>query len=389
MSIWPQVPLGKLGAVVTGSTPRTSEARYFGGDIPFVTPGDLDHPNPVMSAPRTLTNEGAEETRLLPEGAVMVCCIGSLGKVGIAGRPLATNQQINSIIFDPNRLLPRFGYYACRRLKPQLEAMAPATTVAIVSKSKFEALTIPVPPLSEQRRIAAILDAADDLRFKRHASLDKLDLVINWIFLDLFGDPSKNTNGWPTAPLASLVRDGDSINYGVIQPGDDFEDGVPLIRVGDLVNGGVSQAALKRIAPAIDANYKRSRLRGDEILVSCVGSIGVVAMADASLSGFNIARAVARIPLAETVSRAYVAAYLNTAFVQRYFTSELRTVSQPTLNIKQLSETVVALPPSDLQHDFGRRVDVVEKLKVTQRTSLTELRALFAALQHQAFLGEV
>ena len=76
-------------------------------------------------------------------------------------------------------------------------------------------------------------------------------------------------------------------------------------------------------------------------------------------------------------------------FVQRYFTSELRTVSQPTLNIKQLSETAVVLPPIESQREFARRVAAVEKLKATQRASLAELDTLFASLQHRAFSGDL
>jgi type I restriction enzyme S subunit len=189
--------------------------------------------------------------------------------------------------------------------------------------------------------------------------------------------------------LASLVGYDDTINYGVVQPGDDLDDGVPLVRVGDLIEGKVRHTDLKRISPSIEAAYKRSRLRGDEILLTCVGSIGVVALADESVKGFNIARAVARIPLAEATSRIFIAAYLSTDFVQRYFTNELRTVSQPTLNIKQISETTVVLPPIELQREFARRVQAVEKLKSAQRASLAELDGLFASLQHRAFRGEL
>ena len=185
------------------------------------------------------------------------------------------------------------------------------------------------------------------------------------------------------------MRDDDTLNYGVVQPGDDFDGGVPLVRVGDLLEGQVSHAALKHIDPAIEATYKRSRLRGDEILVSCVGSVGIVALADATVSGFNIARAVARIPLAETANRVFMAAYLSSDFVQGYFTNELRTVSQPTLNIKQICETPVVLPPIELQREFARRAAAVEELKTAQRCSMTKMDTLFAALQHRAFRGEL
>jgi type I restriction enzyme S subunit len=248
---------------------------------------------------------------------------------------------------------------------------------------------VPLPPLAEQRRIAEVLDRAEALRAKRRAALAQLDSLTQSLFLDLFGDPARNPKGYPVKPLGSLVRDNDTINYGVVQPGDDLDEGVPLVRVADLIEGKVRHSDLKRIAPSIEASYKRSRLRGDEILVSCVGSIGVVALADESVKGFNIARAIARIPLGETTSRLFMAAYLTTDFVQRYFTNELRTVSQPTLNIKQISETSVVLPPIESQREFARRVRAVEKLKTAQRVSLAEMGALFASLQHRAFRGEL
>ena len=75
--------------------------------------------------------------------------------------------------------------------------------------------------------------------------------------------------------------------------------------------------------------------------------------------------------------------------MQRYFVNELRTVSQPTLNIKQIAETTVVLPPIPLQREFSHRVAAVEKLKAAHRASLAELDALFASLQHRAFRGEL
>lgn len=280
--------------------------------------------------------------------------------------------------------------YLCRVLENyDVTPFVTGTTRGKLTKAGASEIVIPLPPMSGQRRIAEVLDRAEELRVKRRAALAQFDTLTQAIFLDLFGDPTTNPKGWPTKPLSSLVRDEDTINYGVVQPGDDLDHGVPLVRVGDLIEGRVSHASLKRIASSIEASYKRSRLRGDEVLVSCVGSIGVVVLADESVKGFNIARAVARIPLAETTNRVFMAAYLKTDFVQRYFTNELRTVSQPTLNIKQISETKVVLPPVGLQREFARRVATVEKLKSAYRASLAEFDALFAALQHRAFRGEL
>lgn len=292
----------------------------------------------------------------------------------------------------PNKLDARYTLHFLRRRNVRLAGERRMTGSAgqrRVPANFFAKLKIPLPPLAEQRRIAEVLDRVEALRAKRRAALAKLNSLTQSIFLDLFGDPANNPKGFPKKPLASLVRDEDTINYGVVQPGDDVDEGVPLIRVGDLIDGKIRHSELKRIAPSIEAAYKRSRLCGDEILVSCVGSIGFVALANESVKGFNIARAVARIRLSEETNRIFMAAYLNTDFVQRYFTNELRTVSQPTLNIKQLSETIVVLPPMNLQCEFARRATTVESLKTAQRKSLTELDDLFASLQHLAFRGEL
>jgi len=258
-----------------------------------------------------------------------------------------------------------------------------------IDQKGLASIPLILPPLAEQKRIAEVLDHAEAVRAKRRAALALLDSLSQALFIEMFGDPVENPMGWPLKPLSSLVRDDDTINYGVVQPGDDVGEGVPLVRVGDLINGTVRHSELKLIAPSIEAAYKRSRLRGDEILVSCVGSIGVVALANDSVTGFNIARAVARIPLSEATNRVWMAAYLCTDFVQRYFTNELRTVSQPTLNIKQLSETLVVLPPLSLQQEFARRIEAVERLKMSNVRALAELDALFAALQNRAFSGEL
>jgi len=247
-----------------------------------------------------------------------------------------------------------------------------------------------LPPLAEQRRIAEVLDRAEALRAKRRAALAQLDSLTQSLFLDLFGDPATNAKGFPTMPLASLVRDDDTINYGVVQPGDDLDEGVSLVRVGDLIDGKVKHSDLKRIAPSIEAAYKRSRLRGHEVLLVCVGATaGLVAIADETVRGFNIARAIARIPLADGSDPIFVAAYLRTDRAQRHFQNELRTVAQPTLNIKQICELPVVYPPLERQREFARRVRAVEKLKRAQRASLAELDALFATLQHRAFRGEL
>lgn len=264
-------------------------------------------------------------------------------------------------------------------------ASYPAVSDKIIGQSE-----IPLPPLDEQKRIAAILDQADELRRKRQRALDRLNQLGQAIFHEMFGDSTSNPKGWKEDSLGSIVRKGDKINYGVVQPGDDVEDGVPLIRVGDLLKPFIDPSKTKRISTEVEANYKRSRLAGDEILIGCVGSIGTVALAHAGLKGANIARAVARVPVnSELAEREFVAEMIRSPLVQRYFAAETRTVAQPTLNISLIVSAPIFVPPLQLQKEFVARISALRSALAGNGKSSVSLDELFSSLQHRAFRGEL
>lgn len=160
---WRKASIGEIGRVVTGTTPATATPEYYGGDIPFVAPGDLGRTLFVYDAERTLTAEGLAQAKALPPGAVLFTCIGAtIGKSAIAGRALATNQQINAVICDPQKADSAFVYYLLDLRAEAIKRLAGAQAVPIVNKSTFEDVTAPFPPLPEQRKIAEILRTWDE-----------------------------------------------------------------------------------------------------------------------------------------------------------------------------------------------------------------------------------
>lgn len=177
---WQDLTLGELGRVVTGKTPPSSLAVAFGGDIPFVTPSDMDGRKVIRSTDRYLTEIGAEAVKgsKLPAGAVMVSCIGSdMGKAAIAGRDCVTNQQINSIIVG-DRFSRDFVYYNLSTRKRELRhEVAGGSAQPILNKNDFSRLEITLPPLAEQKAIAAVLGALDDkieLNRRMNATLEAM-----------------------------------------------------------------------------------------------------------------------------------------------------------------------------------------------------------------------
>jgi type I restriction enzyme S subunit len=157
--------ISDLGRIVTGKTPRTSNAQNYGGDIPFLTPSDDLSGKFAPKTIKTITGLGLSEVKncLLPSKSVCVSCIGSdLGKVVITNEPTVTNQQFNSII--PNEENDTdYIYYLMTIVGKELNFLSKTSTaVPIINKSTFADYEIEMPSLENQRRIAKVLSSLDD-----------------------------------------------------------------------------------------------------------------------------------------------------------------------------------------------------------------------------------
>ena len=395
-SQFPFVCLGDCGEVVTGSTPPKANSDFWGGEIPFVTPAQLGFQPPITTADEYVTSEGADRGRLLPEGAVLVCCIGSLGKTGTAGVPLISNQQINAIIFDPIQVDARYGYHAACSLTPLLKQFAPSTTVKIVKKSAFAEFQIPLPPLDEQKRIAGILDAADALRAKRREALAQLDTLIQSTFLDMFGDPVVNPMGWHVGRLEdyfSETRAGTCCGpFGsALKKHEYVEDGIPVWGIDNVKPNQFIQERSLFITPAKFAQLRRYSVEPGDILISRAGTVGRMCVAVPTVEQSIIGSNLIRLALNPGGMLPVYFTCLYTFCGERLpgLKASGDDKSYSFLNTTRLKSLVVPLPPLDLQHRFAAIVESVEQQKASQRTHLAELDTLFASLQSRAFRGDI
>ena len=163
---WEYKKLKEVGLTQTGTTPSKQIKAYYGGDIPFIRPAELnvDQNGGVQyDSELKLTEEGALKSRVIKANSVLMCCIGSVGKTGYTLNNVTCNQQINTLTPYDN-YNPRFVYYALISPFFQQEviniANSAKATLPIISKGKWEILSIPVPPLSEQQSIVDYLDSA-------------------------------------------------------------------------------------------------------------------------------------------------------------------------------------------------------------------------------------
>ena len=165
MSSWRNITIDDLGQIITGYTPPIKKTEYFGNEYPFITPTDITMGSRIVQTERFLSQKGYEyrKNRLLPPDTVCVTCIGSLGKICMTTVPSATNQQINSIVVNPSKYDPYFVYYLLRTKTAVLQSIAGGVATPIVRKSTFAGISVCVPPLPTQHKIAAILRPYDKL----------------------------------------------------------------------------------------------------------------------------------------------------------------------------------------------------------------------------------
>ena len=388
---FPQKCLASLGTVHTGSTPSTSDMQFWGGEIPFVTPSELDQRLPVVTTPRTLTAAGGSQSRLICKGSVMVCCIGSLGKIGIAGRTLATNQQINSIEFDSQKVWPKFGYYACQTLKLKLVTMAPATTIAIVSKSKFAQLEIPVPPLPEQRRIAAILDQAEALRAKRREALAQLDVLTQSIFIEMFGSPVSNPKNWVVKPLIECAEKIQIGPFGTQRHEEDYIDGgIPLINPTHLRGGVIRPDASLTVSKEKYTELSNYYLFDGDLIMGRRGEMGRCAVITQREQGWLCGTGSLFVrPKTEVLHPIYLGLVISSPSMRLFLENVAQGVTMANLNKTIVGGLPIAVPPMAKQLTFVSQLKTTHAIKKHSLDSLAELDTLFASLQHRAFQGEL
>ncbi len=348
-------------------------------------------------------------------------------------------------------ILPEYIYYFLHQESVRADAAAHFTGSAgqlRVPSAFVQELALPLPPLAEQRRIVAKIEellasvevarsrlvrvAAIQRRFRQAVLAAACDgrLTADWRGQVASTDTGKHLidsiisdralkNGcknrrfiepalpklrtdlelpelpetWCWVDLRFLVAPTEALCYGVVQPGADADDGIFLVRAGDLNRGTVDTRLLRRIPKQVDERHGRSRVDGGEILVTVVGAgIGTVAIVPASCRGFNIARAVAKIPIRE-VSSEYVFRWLQTPMAYTWMWNDAREVARPTLNIEQLETMLVPLPPLDEQREITRRIqslfdrcDAIEK-KITDAAARAS--RLTQSILVKAFRGEL
>lgn len=369
---WPQIALGDLCDIKIGKTPARAEPAYWsGGTLPWLSIADMNQGRNLQFTKECVTEAGvrAANMKLVEPGTLLLSYKLSIGKVGIAQIPMYTNEAIAALSDLSSKLEPSFMYWALQHVD-LLRGADRAAMGATLNKAKLSEIKFPVPPLDEQRRIAAILDKADALRAKRREAIAKLDQLLQSVFFDMFGDPVTNPKGWSVECFGDIAENKD----GRRRP---LKSSDRKTRQGPYPYYGASG-----IIDSIDDFLfdERNLLIAEDGANLLSRSTPIAFIATGKYWVNNHAHVVGGNGRADLL---FLLWQLNLRDLSRYITGS----AQPKLNQSNLNSIPIPLPPVTLQQKFARRAEKIGGQKRLVQQSLERERALFASLQHRAFTG--
>ena len=386
MSSVAALPVADFCKTGSGGTPDRSISSYYGGSIPWVKSGELRGAT-IVDTEEKITEDGLRESsaKLVPKGAILLAMYGAtVGRVALLGVDAATNQAVCTIEPNPEIADARYVYHALQEKLTYFLSRAAGGAQPNISQAIVRDTKLALPPLDEQRRIAAILDKADALRRKRKRTLDLLDCLTQSIFQEMFG-----LEKYAEIELKDAVKTGTIVTYGIVQAGPEFESGVPYIRTSDLVNGSIDQSGLRHTDPKIASRFVRSRVEAGEIVMSIRATVGTTAIVPPALNGANLTQGTARIAPGDMVLVEYLLAYLRSEPIQRWLKAQVKGATFLEITLGRLRELPVAVPPAQLQREFAERIAAVRRALASTIAQNASLNGLFASLQTRAFSGQL
>jgi type I restriction enzyme, S subunit len=391
---WPTVPIGELVAIRGGGTPQRSNEGFFRGDIPWVTPKDMKTWE-IDDAQIKITREAIEQSAAneIPKNTVLLVVRSGVLKhtapVAINRRPIAINQDMKSLQCN-GRLLPEYLARFLKSAEPIILSWVRATTADNYSIDNIRELPIPLPPLDEQRRIAAILDQADDLRRKRRGALQRLEALLQADFIYAFCiDPKED---WPEVSVSDVTKSIRTGPFGSQLLHSEFtESGIAVLGIDNAVNNEFRWDERRSISEAKYRELQRYRVFPRDLLITIMGTCGRAAIVPDDIPLAINTKHLCCLTLDESrcLPEFLHACFLRHPSVLHQLGVRERGAIMGDLNMGLIKETKLPLPPLDLQRAFAARVAEIDKLKAHHRAHLAKLDTLFASLQHRAFRGKL
>lgn len=393
---WPTVPLGEplsSAELFTDGDWIETKDQDPGGDVRLVQLADIGVGQFLNRSARYLTSETARRLNCtyLRRGDLLLsrmpdpigrCCVFPGDEKRCVTVVDACIIRPDSEVFDPRWLMHCLNSPTSRL---QMDQFTTGTTRARISRRNLGKILVPVPPLDEQRRIAAILDKANALRAKRSQIRNYLNDLEQSIFDSMFGDQPKVALGPQLAFVTSGGR-GWAKYYATARVGE------PFIRSLDVQMNRISANELALVNAPVNAEAKRTRTKLGDVLLTITGSrIGRAAPLPDDLEGAYVSQHVAILrPLTDALTPEFLSAFLcSSTFGQRQISAAQYGQTKPGLNFEQIRDFRIPQAELPQQQEFRKRIAAVTQVRSDVDRAEDEIADLSSSLQFRAFSGEL
>lgn len=394
---WRWVKLSEVARMESGHTPSRKQKNYWGGDIPWVSIRDAKaHHGGTIRSTLECTNElgiANSSARVLPPGTVCMSRTASVGYVVVLDRAMATSQDFANWICS-KKLEPRFLQYLLIAEGRSLASFSSGAVHQTIYYPELKAFHVCLPTAVEQRRIVAILDEAFANIATATANAKKNLANAQELATSFYDRVLEAESDYATIDLADAVDRSCSLSYGIVQPGNEVDNGLPVVRPVDMKTKTVGLEGLKRIDAAAAASYKRTELKGGEILLCVRGTTGVIAVASSDLIGANVTRGIVPIRFdASKVDQQFGYHLLRSDNLRRQISAATYGTALMQINIRDVRKLKLRVPGLGRQRELGEKLDELaaktERLEQIVAAKLKSFGLLRQSLLRRAFSGEL
>jgi type I restriction enzyme S subunit len=386
------VALSEVVDILGGGTPSKKIPEYWGGGIPWASVKDFKS-SKLANTQDYITPLGLEKsaTNLIPANTVVVPTRMALGKVAMTAVDMAINQDLKALLVKDESLLDK--RYLLRFLESKtsvIEKLGKGATVKGVTLDVLRELEIPLPPLAEQKRIAAILDKADNLRRKRKQAIKLADEFLRSVFLDMFGDPVMNPKGWEVRPISEVCSDIVDCPHSTPNYSEEPTP-FPCLRSSELQDGKLDFSQAKYVDEYVyEDRIKRLRPESGDVVYCREGArLGNLAMIPDGLSPCLGQRTMLFRTNRKVLYPEIFLLLLNSPRIKDKVLNISIGAAAPRVNIKDLVAQDIYCPDIKTQKSF---VDLYNKVLAKSKSSSAfegVAKKLFSSISQKAFAGEL
>ncbi|MGJ4911789.1 restriction endonuclease subunit S [Bradyrhizobium sp. HKCCYLS2033] len=380
----------------SGGTPDRSKTQYYGGSIPWVKSGELRE-SEIIDTEEKITELGLRESsaKLVPRGSILLAMYGAtVGRMAFLGVDAATNQAVCNIRPDPKFADARYVFYGLQSKMGHFLSRAAGGAQPNISQAIVRETKLRLPPLDEQRRIAAILDKADAMRRKRRRAIELLDSLVQSIFSHMFGDLVAS-NVWPRGTISNWVADFDTGKN--LAPDSDSRntDGYRVLKVSAVTSGVFLPAESKPLPRNYEPPVEHLVRKGDLLFsrANTAELIGATAYVEAEIARMAMPDKIWRFVWNRTnrPNPHFIHALFSSSHFRRELTKRATGTSGSMKNIskEKVLKIEVAMPDRSKQDEFTDRSMAVRRAALLARRQLELMEQQFSALQHRAFGGNL